>query len=128
VISNPNSTTREILQAEYRAYLVTYGYIGEKDPLSGGMVWNSQRKDYYHFLSSYTYGETYGYNEYDQIMPLKDYLESPTTIIEDILSGVASGRRRAKEEAAAAAKRAANKPGNNPTGQLPKELQKEMNK
>ena len=73
-------------------------------------------------------GETYGYNEYDQIMPLKDYMDSPCPVIEDILSGVASGRRRAKEEAAAAARRAAGKPRTNPLGHLPKDLQKELNK
>lgn len=103
-----------------------YGWMNERESMIEMVKFNPNQKDYYHFLSIRAIGEAFGYNEYDQLMPLKDFMDSPVDIIDDLLSGVAAGKKRAKEEAARAAKAKLGNKGNDPMNQLPKNILKDI--
>lgn len=106
--------------------MLQYGWVDEKTNMVEGIKFNPNKTDYYHFLSAQSIGDMFGYNEYDQILPLKDFMEAPVDVIEDLLNGVATGRRRAKEEAERAAKNKLGNKGKDPMSMIPKNLLKEF--
>ncbi|WNV45854.1 hypothetical protein [Aeromonas phage AerS_266] len=83
---------------------MVYGWVNEKETMANALIYNHQRKDFFHIFSVKSIGETFGLREYDSLIPLKDYMDSPVNLIDDLLEGVAIGKRKAKEQAQRAAK------------------------
>ncbi|UOX39621.1 hypothetical protein [Aeromonas phage ZPAH34] len=103
---------------------MSYGWVNEKETMANTLVYNHQRRDFFHIFSIKSIGETFGLREYDTLIPLKDYMDSPVNLIDDLLEGVAVGKRKAKEQAQRAAK---NKMGNlDPTKMLEKHIKDNM--
>lgn len=85
------------------------GYYDQKskDPFSS-VGWFKEENEYFHPWSLAMSLETYGYHKLHEILPLKDYLEMPNVIVEEILESVSRGlskreradaeRRRAEED------------------------------
>lgn len=92
--------------------MLKYGYVGETEHLSNYLTFNEQLRDSYHPFSGKSFGDTFGSREYNKWLPLKDYLEMPVDVIDDILEGVAHGEIKAAKLKAEAAKRAAQQAGN----------------
>lgn len=116
----------ETLLAEHRAYCLSYGWVSEKESMATAIDYNHKRRDFFHVFSAKSIGETFGRREYDVLIPLKDYMDSPMHLIEDLLEGVAEGKRKAKVAAEQAVK---NKMGNlSPEQIVQKQINREMQK
>lgn len=96
---------------ERKLFMLKYGYISEQEPLSNHIKYNTKTKDYFHPWSGKVLGQTFGVREYSKFLPLKDYLELPVDLIEDILEGIVVGEKDAIKAKLEAAKREASKQG-----------------
>lgn len=91
--------------------MIKYGYCVPAENLSSHLIYNEQTRDYYHPLSGKAFGDTFGIREYNKWLPLKDYLEMPVDLIDDILEGVAKGQEKLTKLKAKAAEKAAQQAG-----------------
>lgn len=77
--------------------MMRYGWVTEREPMSNTIKYNRQRRDSTHQFSATAFGEMFGFREYGEILPLKDFLTLPCNVVEDIIDSVAIGKRKAKE-------------------------------
>ncbi|QFR59472.1 hypothetical protein PS2_0081 [Aeromonas phage PS2] len=89
----------ELLITERRAYMMKFGWVADREPLSNTIKYNRARRDSSHQFSATAVGEMFGFREYGEILPLKDFLTLPCNVLEDIIDSVAVGKRKAKEVA-----------------------------
>ena len=76
-----------------------FGWVADREPMINTIKYNRNRRDSYHQFSAAAIGEMFGFREYEEIIPLKDYLTLPCNVVEDIVDSVAVGKRKAKEVA-----------------------------
>ena len=79
--------------------MMKFGWVADKEPLSNTIKYNRNRRESNHQFSAAAIGEMFGFREYGEIIPLKDYLTLPCNVVEDIVDSVAVGKRKAKEVA-----------------------------
>lgn len=84
--------------------MVQYGWVSEKESLSNILGYNRSRIEGYHIFAAQAQGEVFGYREYNSLITLDAYMNSPVNLIEDLLDGVAVGQRKIKAELARRAK------------------------
>lgn len=51
-----------------------------------------KENEYYHPFSLHEVGKSYGYNKLQDIIPLKDYLDSPPSLLDPVIEGIIAGR------------------------------------
>ena len=79
--------------------MMKFGWVADREPLSNTIKYNRARRDSSHQFSATAVGEMFGFREYGEILPLKDFLTLPCNVLEDIIDSVAVGKRKAKEVA-----------------------------
>lgn len=99
------------------------GWISERDSFSILLCYNRSLREYTHRWSPSSFGEMFGYREYSEIIPLKEFLTTPMAVVEDILEGVGKGRTDIKK-AKDAARSADEKRKEDPASILQRELNK----
>lgn len=82
--------------------MMAYGWISDKDSLISAAFYNRSRREFSHRWSAESLGEVFGYREWNELIPLKDYLHTPMLVIEDLLEGVAKGTSAIKKAREAA--------------------------
>lgn len=93
---------------EYKLYMYKYGYITEQESFSTHIKYNKSTRDFFHPFSHKAVGETFGFREYDKLIPIYDYLRMPVDVTEDILEGIGRGQQRLAKLKEQAAKQAQN--------------------
>jgi hypothetical protein len=61
------------------------------DPFSS-VAYIPGENEFYHEWSFKSVGKRYGYNKLHEILPLRDYMEMPMCMLDDLLTGVTEGR------------------------------------
>jgi hypothetical protein len=61
------------------------------DPFSS-VAYIPEENDFYHEWSIKSVAKKYGFYKIHEIMPLRDYMEMPMFLIDDLISGVTEGR------------------------------------
>lgn len=91
--------------------MVKRDQIGLKESFSNHVIYNHQRRDLFHLWSAKNFGHAFGMREYSKFISLKESLDFPIDLIEDILEGYARGteelvklRKEANDKAARDAK------------------------
>lgn len=103
--------------------MLSYGWISNKDSLISAAFYNRSRREFSHRWSAQSLGEVFGYREWSELLPIKDYLHTPMAVIEDLLEGVAKGTASIKK-AREAARSADDKRELDPDHVINKELNK----
>lgn len=101
--------------------MVKRDQINLKESFSNHVVYNHQRRDLFHLWSAKNFGHAFGMREYSKFLSLKESLEFPIDLIEDVLEGYARGTEELaklrKEAADKAAREAASGVGLNTSEQ-----------
>lgn len=100
--TNEELDDRALYREEFRAYMLMHGWISDQENMLTGIRYNRARKEFSHRWSAHSFGRMFGVREYNELLPLKDFLEMPILVIEDILEGVAAGTtaiKKAREDA-----------------------------
>jgi hypothetical protein len=100
-----DSLTRAIINRKIA--MVMRGWVGINDPGINQLKYNHQRRDLFHLWSAKSFGHTFGMREYSKLMSIKEYMEMPIDIIDDLLEGYGRGTEELAKSRAAAAKKAA---------------------
>jgi hypothetical protein len=87
--------------------MVMRGWVGDNQNGNPQLKYNHQRRDLFHLWSAKNFGHTFGSREYSKFLSLKDCLEMPIDLMDDILEGVGRGQEDLAKQKKAAADRAA---------------------
>lgn len=103
----------KIAVLERRLFMIKYGYVGDKELLTGQLKFNTNTREFFHPWSIKAMGKTFGAREYSRFMPMIDYFNFPVDLIEDLLEGVVEGEQEAIKAKQKAAQQAAAAAGGN---------------
>lgn len=82
---------------EERLRYALYGQIGFNESMTSAITYNKSRVEFFHPWSVMEIGKSYGFREYNSLIPIKDFMSMPVDIIDDLLDGVAQGMKEIKK-------------------------------
>jgi len=94
-----------------RVSMVMRGLIDIKESPGNHIIYNHQNRDLFHLFSAKSFGHTFGFREYSKFMSIKEFLDSPVDILDDVLEGFGRGTEDLMAQREKAAKDAAKKAG-----------------
>lgn len=116
----------KVIEANKLFWSRKYEYISENDTAFNMILFNTKTRNSYHPWNGVVMGEAFGDSGISEIMPVKDYLDSPP-IVDDFLYGLSLGKERALKRKAEAIKKAGQKDPKAALGNSLSSLMKEGN-